>query len=127
MVYLELWFSQLISEMGESTDNKVITTNIDMLTHRLDWRTASRESIGYNRVVHSLNSLRNKGYIIFKGEDLSARNLKTFDIIVLGMDYDTVVEINVDWSTKTRKFQGYTKLMADEYNMLKESKYDLTL
>ncbi|MBZ3642421.1 hypothetical protein ITX49_14660 [Enterococcus casseliflavus] len=127
MVYLELWFSQLISEMGESTDNKVITTNIDMLTHRLDWRTTSRESIGYTRVVHSLNSLRNKGYIIFKGEDLSARNLKTFDIIVLGMDYDTVVEINVDWSAKTRKFQGYSKLMADEYNMLKEGKYDLTL
>lgn len=127
MVYLELWFSQLISEMGESTDNKVITTNIDMLTHRLDWRTASRESIGYNRVVNSLNSLRNKGYIIFKGEDLSTRNLKTFDIIILGMDYDTVVEINVDWSEKSRRFQGYSKLMADEYNMLKEDKYDLTL
>lgn len=126
MVYLELWFSQLICEMGESTDNKVITTNIDMLTHRLNWRT-TRESIGYNRVVRNLNSLRNKGYIIFKGEDLTARSVKTFEIIVLGMDYDTVVEINVDWSEKSRKFQGYSKLMADEYNMLKEGKYDLTL
>ncbi|NKD37878.1 hypothetical protein HED42_07000 [Enterococcus casseliflavus] len=126
MVYLELWFSQLISEVGESTENKVVTTNIDMLAHRLDWKT-SRESIGYNRVVKNLNSLRNKGYIVFKGKDLTARSIKTLDIIISGMNYDTIIEIDIEWSSNSRKFQGYSKLMADEYNALKEGKYDLTL
>lgn len=126
MVYLELFFMQEVSEMLEGS-NKTMTITIETLAYALNWKT-DRRSVGYNRVVKCLNSLRRKKYIHFSGEDLTARDVETFTVLILE-DYETVVEADAPWSQRNnvRQFYGYTKIMSGEYRTLKESKYDLTL
>ncbi|MBO1121643.1 hypothetical protein FQS88_07140 [Enterococcus casseliflavus] len=126
MVYLELFFMQEVSEMLEGS-NKTMTITIETLAYALNWKT-DRRSVGYNRVVKCLNSLRRKKYIHFSGEDLTARDVETFTVLILE-DYETVVEADAPWSQRNnvRQFYGYTKIMSGEYRTLKVSKYDLTL
>lgn len=126
MVYLELFFMQEVSEMLDGS-NKTMTITIETLAYALNWKT-DRRSVGYNRVVKCLNSLRRKKYIHFSGEDLTARDVETFTVLILE-DYETVVEADAPWSQRNnvRQFYGYTKIMSGEYRTLKESKYDLTL
>lgn len=125
MVYLELWFLQSIGNMGGIKDSKMAIVNLDLLTYTLGWETPSKESRGRKRVADSLNSLNSKGYIYFKGElTHSSRNALT--VIILGLDYEHEVFVDIEWSDNTRKFTGYSKVMASDYNRLKQG-YDLTL
>lgn len=125
MVYLELWFLQSIGNIGGTNDNKIAIVNLDLLTYTLGWETPSRESRGRQRVANVLNSLNRKGYVYFSGElTHSSRNALT--IIILGMDYEHEVFVDIEWSENIRKFTGYSKIMASDYNRLKEG-YDLTL
>lgn len=125
MVYLELWFLQSIGNMGGVNDSKMAIVNLDLLTYTLGWETPSKQSRGRKRVADSLNSLNSKGYIYFQGElTQSSRNALT--VIILGMDYEHEVFVDIEWSDNTRKFTGYSKIMASDYNRLKQG-YDLTL
>ena len=125
MVYLELWFLQSIGNMGGVNDSKLSIVNLDLLTYTLGWETPSKESRGRKRVADALNSLNSKGYVYFTGElTHSSRNALT--IIILGMDYEHEVFIDIEWSDNIRKFTGYSKIMASDYNRLKQG-YDLTL
>ena len=125
MVYLELWFLQSIGNMGGVKDSKLAIVNLDLLTYTLGWETPTKESRGRKRVADALNSLNSKGYIYFTGElTHSSRNALT--IIILGMDYEHEVFVDIEWSDNIRKFTGYSKIMASDYNRLKQG-YDLTL
>lgn len=125
MVYLELWFLQSIGNMGGVKDTKMAIVNLDLLTYTLGWETPSKESRGRKRVADALNSLKNKGYVYFAGElTHSSRNALT--IVILGMDYEHEVFVDIEWSDNIRKFTGYSKIMASDYNRLKQG-YDLTL
>lgn len=124
MVYLELWFLQSIGNMG-TDDTKLAIVNLDLLTYTLGWETLSRESRGRQRVADCLNSLNSKGYIYFAGE-LTHSSRNSFTIVILGMDYEHEVFVDIPWSENIRKFTGYSKIMASDYNRLKEG-YDLTL
>ena len=111
--------------MGGVNDSKIAIVNLDLLTYTLGWETPSKESRGRKRVADSLNSLNSKGYVYFKGElTHSSRNALT--VIILGMDYDHEVFVDIEWSENIRKFTGYSKIMASDYNRLKQG-YDLTL
>ena len=125
MVYLELWFLQSIGNMGGVDDNKLAIVNLDLLTYTLGWETPSRESRGRQRVANALNSLNNKGYIYFTSV-LTHSSRNSFTIVILGMDYELEVFVDIPWSENVRKFTGYSKIMASDYNRLKE-RYDLTL
>lgn len=125
MVYLELWFLQSIGNMGGVKDSKMAIVNLDLLTYTLGWETPSRESRGRKRVADALNSLNSKGYIYFKGE-LTHSSRNALAIIILGMDYEHEVFVDIEWSENIRKFTGYSKIMASDYNRLKQG-YDLTL
>lgn len=125
MVYLELWFLQSIGNMGGVDDNKVAIVNLDLLTYTLGWETPSRESRGRQRVANALNSLNSKGYVYFTGV-LTHSSRNSFTIVILGMDYELEVFVDIPWSENVRKFTGYSKIMASDYNRLKEG-YDLTL
>lgn len=125
MVYLELWFLQSIGNMGGVDDNKVAIVNLDLLTYTLGWETPSRESRGRQRVANALNSLNSKGYVYFTG-GLTHSSRNAFTIVILGMDYELEVFVDIPWSENVRKFTGYSKIMASDYNRLKEG-YDLTL
>ena len=125
MVYLELWFLQSIGNMGGVDDNKLAIVNLDLLTYTLGWETPSRESRGRQRVANALNSLNNKGYIYFTSV-LTHSSRNSFTIVILGMDYELEVFVDIPWSENVRKFTGYSKIMASDYNRLKEG-YDLTL
>ena len=125
MVYLELWFLQSIGNMGGVNDSKLAIVNLDLLTYTLGWETPSKESRGRQRVADALNSLKNKGYVYFKG-DLTHSSRNALTIIILGMDYEHEVFVDIEWSENIRKFTGYSKIMASDYNRLKQG-YDLTL
>lgn len=125
MVYLELWFLQSIGNMGGVDDNKLAIVNLDLLTYTLGWETPSRESRGRQRVANALNSLNSKGYIYFTSV-LTHSSRNSFTIVILGMDYEHEVFVDIEWSENVRKFTGYSKIMASDYNRLKEG-YDLTL
>lgn len=125
MVYLELWFLQSIGNMGGVDDNKLAIVNLDLLTYTLGWETPSRESRGRQRVANALNSLNNKGYIYFTG-GLTHSSRNSFTIVILGMDYEHEVFVDIPWSENVRKFTGYSKIMASDYNRLRDG-YDLTL
>lgn len=125
MVYLELWFLQSIGNIGGTNDNKIAIVNLDLLTYTLGWETPSRESRGRQRVANVLNSLNRKGYVYFSGE-LTHSSRSSFTIVILGMDYEHEVFVDIPWSENIRKFTGYSKIMASDYNRLKEG-YDLTL
>lgn len=125
MVYLELWFLQSIGNISGTDVNKIAIVNLDLLTYTLGWETPSRESRGRQRVAKVLNSLKSKGYVYFAGElTHSSRNALT--IIILGTDYEHEVFVDIEWSENIRKFTGYSKIMASDYNRLKQG-YDLTL
>lgn len=127
MIYLELWFTQKIGDLQDN-GNKFTTASVDSLVQDLGWET-QKKSRGRNRVIKVLNSLRNKGYVLFTGEDLTLANKEYLTLIISGLDYETVVEADSPWAQRNniRKFYGYTKITSEEYNTLKANKHDLTL
>lgn len=124
LVYLEMQFMQEIGDL-QSGEMKVETLPA-IIAQRLGWHTPSKPKLSRQRVVNALNSLKQKDYIMFFGE-IKEEDMLTTPIKILGSDYETVVEVDIPWADKSRKFTGFTHLTSIEYNELKAGKYDLTL